>query len=275
MVENMFKGGNSLNNYQKDSDISIKFNGEKQTILKKDESFEWILPEGKTDNDKIVMFEDFQKKKSPIKKEKLTSMSKKNAEIFLLIFFAIIIGGLFGTSMLSILPEVSEQSNDLNSVQFISVSLEPINVYVEQEGVFSEISSAESVSKELSPSVILKRDKYYIIKNISESNQNLSKQAYVKQISTSSLSIDEIDKLEGESMVAVRTILSNLVASNITEEMWKEIDSQRKLLLDNSLSNSAINAIELMKQNNNSIESKQAILQLFVNYDEFVTNYQI
>lgn len=256
-----------MNNRKKEPDISVRMNGEEQKILKSDESFPWILP----NSENVVMFEELRKKKKlpiirnyqdTVVKEK----GKRKAEKFLLIFFAIIIGGLMGIGLLNILPDTSTTVSEVTSI-----TLEPILVYVEQQGVFSELSGAESVSQELQPSAILKRDKYYVLTDIS-SSPLASEDTYVKQVSTELLSVEKMDKKSGTSIMAIREMLNSLLQVDIAEE---EIDNLAKQIVvtnvvDDTLQKSAMKAYELREEN--SIESKQALLQFFVNYDEFVMN---
>lgn len=259
-----------MNNHKKEADISIKLSGSDQTIRKNDESFVWILPDG-VPREKVINIEDFQKKKTIEVYSETKSKSKKSAEILLLIFFAVIIGGLFGTSILKILPAESETV----SKEVTKVSLEPIDVFVEQAGVFTNLDGAEVASSELNPSVILKRDKYYVLTGISGDTQGLNENAYVKQIATNSLQLENVDGQFGNSLLAVRNLLNTLLLSDATEDQLSEF---KKVInegeLDIQLKESAINTIELNLIDKNSIESKQAILQLFVNYDEFITNYE-
>lgn len=256
-----------MNNRKKEPDISVRMNGEEQKILKSDESFPWILP----NSENVVMFEELRKKKKlpiirnyqdTVVKEK----GKRKAEKFLLIFFAIIIGGLMGIGLLNILPDTSTTVSEVTSI-----TLEPILVYVEQQGVFSELSGAESVSQELQPSAILKRDKYYVLTDIS-SSPLASEDTYVKQVSTELLSVEKMDKKSGTSIMAIREMLNSLLQVDIAEE---EIDNLAKQIVvtnvvDDTLQKSAMKAYELREEN--SVESKQALLQFFVNYDEFVMN---
>lgn len=260
-----------MNNHKKEADISIKMSGSDQTIRKNDESFVWVLPDG-VPREKVINIEDFQKKKTIETYTEPKRKSKKSAEILLLIFFAVIIGGLFGTSMLRILPEESGTVGE----EVSKISLEPINVFVEQAGVFTNLDGAEMASSELNPSVILKRDKYYVLTGISGDIQGLNKNAYVKQIATNSLQLEHVDSHFGNSLLAIRNLLNSLLLSNASEDQLTEF---KKIInaegeLDNQLKELALTAIDLNEKDNNSIESKQAILQLFVNYDEFITNYE-
>lgn len=256
-----------MNNRKKEPDISVRMNGEEQKILKSDESFPWILP----NSENVVMFEELRKKKKlPIIKNYQSTVvkekGKRKAEKFLLIFFAIIIGGLMGIGLLNILPNTSTTVSEVTSI-----TLEPILVYVEQQGVFSELSGAESVSQELQPSAILKRDKYYVLTDIS-SSPLASEDTYVKQVSTELLSVEKMDKKSGTSIMAIREMLNSLLQVDIAEE---EIDNLAKQMVvtnvvSDTLQKSAMKAYELREEN--SVESKQALLQFFVNYDEFVMN---
>lgn len=256
-----------MNNRKKEPDISVRMNGEERKIVKSDESFPWILP----NSENVVMFEELRKKKKlpmirnyqdTVVKEK----GKRKAEKFLLIFFAIIIGGLMGIGLLNIVPDTSTSVSGVTSI-----TLEPIHAYVEQQGVFSELSGAESVSQELQPSAILKRDKYYVLTDIS-SNQITSGDTYVKQISTELLSIENMDEKSGTSMVAIREMLNSLLQADRNEEEIARLAEQMVVtnVVDDTLQKSAMTAYELRKVN--SVESKQALLQFFVNYDEFVMN---
>lgn len=273
-IENVFEGGDSLNNYKNESDISIKMNGNEQTMLKKDDSFIWVLPKDIPRNENVVNLEDFQKKKTFKKIDKPKSKKIKNAEIILLLFFAVIIGGLFGTSLLKILPE-SEVTNNPKSTQS-SLTLEPVNVFVEQVGVFSELSGAESVSKELSVSAILKKDKYYVLTNISDSNIGLSDSSYIKQFATESFTIDDIDIQSKDSLLAIRNLLNSFISSTSNVEQWTDLSKNvvKTSDLDSTLIDSALTAYEDMKLDRDSIQSKQAVLDFFVMYHEFISNYK-
>lgn len=262
-IENVFEGGISLNNYKKESDISIKVNGDDQTMLKSDDSFDWILPKGVPRNENVVKMEEFQKKKGLKKFDKPTSKKIKRAELLLLLFFAIIIGGLFGVSLLNVLPEVEPSSK---SVQSVSVTLDPIHVFVEQVGVFSELSGAESVSNTLDESAILQKDKYYVLSDISGNRGGFSESSYVKQLATQQLTIENIDDKTADGLVAIRNLLNSLITaddSNVAE-LYEEISGASNL--DSNLRHSALTAYEE--------KDSQALLDFYITYDEFVSNYK-
>ncbi|WP_338451469.1 hypothetical protein R4Z09_06200 [Niallia oryzisoli] len=141
------------------------------------EEFDWILPSGsslpKKEDSKIIYLEDKKKEKSPIsfkalinKKNTHTQGQPKtkgrkpiNITMLLSIFFAIILGTLFGLILLKLVPTeqvvveekpaaVNDQTNE-QSVQpaandNVEVTLKPISAVVVQEGIYSSQGAAES-----------------------------------------------------------------------------------------------------------------------------------
>lgn len=275
LMKNMFEGGNSLNNHKKEPDISIKLNDGEQSIIKTDDSFQWVLPNGKPEN--VIEFKDFQKKSKIIKQKDIPKLkSKKRAEIFLLIFFAIIIGCLFGTSVMGILPEVTSKTK---STQVGNITLDPVQVYVEQQGVYSELSGAERVSQSIQPSIVLERDKYYVLTGVAGNSEMLSDSNYIKQMSVESISLENIDEQSGTSIQAIREMLVQLLNYSGTSEQLAKLESLSKSiveteLIDKELQQSVLNAYENAKNNSDTLERKQSLLQFFVNYDKFIHNIQ-
>lgn len=269
-MKNMFKGGNSLNNYKKDPDVLVKMNGNNQTIMTNDESFQWVLPDGEIPNGNIIIFEDFQKKNNEVKEIHLPKgKNKRKAEIILLIFFAVIVGGIFGTSLLKVLPESAESVEHVSSN---SIILEPIEVFVEQAGVFSDIKGAEKVKDELESAVILERDKFYVLTSISKAKADLDGSKYIKSISTDKVTLDNVDVQTRNKYLAMSELLNSLLDTQSSETEWLELQNRLVEIegIDNMLLESSSNLIEEMKKDRKSQVSKQTLLQFFVDYDKFI-----
>lgn len=172
------------------------------------EEFDWILPSGsslpKKEDSKIIYLEDKKKEKSPISFKAL--INKKNTHtqgqpktkgskpinftMLLSIFFAIILGTLFGLFLLKLVPTeqvVGEEKpaavneNEQTNVQpvqpaatdNVEVTLKPVSAVVVQEGIYSSQGTAESTLAALkekgTPAAIIPVDgKFAIFVSVAE-----------------------------------------------------------------------------------------------------------
>ena len=191
----------------KEKTITIKINGEHRSYLEsktepldkkmdidyyseleaaatkeaeEDDSFDWILPDDHEDENIVT---EYKIVKKPTKKKTgvslISSKFTRNksglflSPVFIVIFFAIIVGTTFGVIMLKIVTteKIVENAEPVNALPQPSkekssaierLELQPLSAYVIQGGVFSNIASAKQMQAENSqkgiPTQIFERD---------------------------------------------------------------------------------------------------------------------
>lgn len=244
-----------MTNQKKKATISVKFNEEPNILVYKDDVFPLVLPEELTE--KVISIDEVRKKKKKFLIRKLKGKEIKLAEIFLLIFFAVIIGGILGINLLKLLPQNPEQISSK-----VNIVLEPVQAFVLQQGVYNNKQNAELSLQQFENTQILKTDKYYILNDIS--NEKDMSNGFVKQIEIPKLNI-KVDEQLGKELYLIREILVGLIAKNINEQtitQLKNVNESSIYLLKESA--------QIAIDNRNTDQMNKTLLQFFIQYYQFV-----